>query len=108
MLKTCEQEQDNHCIDQKSERTYSCISVVLTYQSLSTLMFTALPFSFLSWSELTLTEGKNRQVRRMTAAVGYPTLRLIRSRIGSLVLGDLKPGAYRELKREELSALQYS
>ena len=61
-----------------------------------------------SWMELTLTEGKNRQVRRMTAAVGYPTLRLIRSRIGSLVLGDLKPGAYRELKREELSALQYS
>jgi len=42
-----------------------------------------------SWIALTLTEGKNRQVRRMTAAVGFPTLRLIRVRIGALEMGDL-------------------
>ncbi len=49
-----------------------------------------------SWIEVTITEGKNRQVRRMTAAVGHPTLRLIRVQIGDWTLGDLKPGEWRE------------
>lgn len=49
-----------------------------------------------AWIELTITEGKNRQVRRMTAKVGYPTLRLIRTRIGAWSLGDLAPGQWRE------------
>lgn len=49
------------------------------------------------WLELELREGRNRQVRRMTAAVGHPTLRLIRTRIGEWSLGDLDPGAYRLL-----------
>jgi 23S rRNA pseudouridine2457 synthase len=48
-----------------------------------------------SWISLTLHEGKNRQVRRMTAAVGFPTLRLVRWRIGKLTLEGLQPGAYR-------------
>lgn len=50
-----------------------------------------------SWLALELVEGKNRQVRRMTAAVGHPTLRLIRVRIGGFSLGDLAPGRWREL-----------
>ncbi len=50
-----------------------------------------------SWLELTLTEGKNRQVRRMTAAVGFPTLRLVRVAIGQLSLTELKPGEWCEL-----------
>jgi 23S rRNA pseudouridine2457 synthase len=57
-----------------------------------------------AWLELTLTEGRNRQVRRMTAAVGFPTLRLVRSAIGPLRLGDLQPGRWREVRREELGA----
>lgn len=51
-----------------------------------------------SWISITLTEGKNRQVRKMTAAVGYPTLRLIRVRIGNIQLDGLKAGEVRELK----------
>jgi 23S rRNA pseudouridine2457 synthase len=56
-----------------------------------------------SWIELTLVEGKNRQVRRMTAAVGFPTLRLLRVAIGKLRLADLKleAGQWRELNQEE-------
>ena len=50
-----------------------------------------------SWIELQLTEGKNRQVRKMTAAVGLPTLRLIRSKIGLLEIGTMKPGEVREI-----------
>ncbi len=48
-----------------------------------------------SWIALTIREGRNRQVRRMTAAVGHPTLRLIRWQVGDWTLGDLAPGAWR-------------
>ena len=48
-----------------------------------------------SWILITLTEGKNRQVRHMTAAVGFPTLRLLRVKIGKLTLEGLKPGEWR-------------
>jgi 23S rRNA pseudouridine2457 synthase len=50
-----------------------------------------------SWIRLTLTEGKNRQVRHMTAAVGFPTLRLIRVQIGNLSLGSLQPGEWKKV-----------
>jgi len=53
-----------------------------------------------SWIELVISEGKNRQVRRMTAAVGYPTLRLVRAQIGDWPLAELKPGEYKLLSVE--------
>lgn len=59
-----------------------------------------------AWIELTLTEGRNRQVRRMTAAVGFPTLRLIRVAIGSLRLDGLAPGKWRDLTADERRALR--
>jgi len=60
-----------------------------------------------SWIKLTLTEGKNRQVRRMTAAVGFPTLRLVRVAIGELSLESLglTPGKWRELSKAERDAV---
>lgn len=58
-----------------------------------------------SWIEITLTEGRNRQVRRMTAAVGYPTLRLVRVAIGELQLAGLEPGQWRELTSAEVRSL---
>ncbi|MBF9252791.1 pseudouridine synthase [Pontibacter sp. 172403-2] len=59
-----------------------------------------------SWLEIRISQGMNRQVRRMTAAVGYPTLRLIRTGIGSLTPGNLQPGDYRELTPEEVNELK--
>jgi 23S rRNA pseudouridine2457 synthase len=50
-----------------------------------------------TWLELTLREGKNRQVRRMTARVGFPTLRLVRAAIGAVDIDDLPPGGWREI-----------
>lgn len=50
-----------------------------------------------SWIELTLREGKNRQVRRMTARVGFPTLRLVRAKIGAVTLERLEPGQWRTI-----------
>ncbi|MCP5475539.1 MAG: pseudouridine synthase [Rhodanobacteraceae bacterium] len=55
-----------------------------------------------AWMELTLREGRNRQVRRMTAAVGHPTLRLIRAAIGAVTLGGLAPGQWRAMDERVL------
>jgi 23S rRNA pseudouridine2457 synthase len=55
-----------------------------------------------SWISLILTEGKNRQVRKMTAAVGFPTLRLIRNSIENIYLGAMKPGEIIELSKASI------
>ena len=57
------------------------------------------------WLALELTEGKNRQVRRMTAFVGHPTLRLLRARVGEFQLGELAAGQWRELSAQERESI---
>lgn len=60
-----------------------------------------------SWLRIVLREGHKRQIRHMTAAVGYPTLRLVRIAIGPLTLGDLQPGQWRPLTPAELEQLRH-
>jgi 23S rRNA pseudouridine2457 synthase len=55
-----------------------------------------------SWIKIILTEGKNRQVRKMTASVGCPTLRLIRYRIEKITLKNLQPGEMKKIAKQEL------
>lgn len=59
-----------------------------------------------AWLRVVLREGRNRQIRKMTAAVGYPTLRLFRIGLGPLQLGHLAVGVYRDLSPQEVSALK--
>lgn len=59
-----------------------------------------------SWLKLVIQEGKKHQVRRMTAAAGFPTLRLVRVAIGEIELGDLQPGQWRWLREEEIQELK--
>jgi 23S rRNA pseudouridine2457 synthase len=59
-----------------------------------------------AWLEITLREGRNRQIRRMTAAIGHPTLRLIRAGIGPLQLGPLSMAHWRALSTDEIEALK--
>jgi len=61
-----------------------------------------------TWIEVTLTEGRNRQVRKMTAAVGHPALRLVRTRMGNLTLDGLLPGTWRNLSASEIRTLRGS
>lgn len=59
-----------------------------------------------SWIKIKLREGKNRQVRRMTARIGYPTLRLVRIAIGPIHLEGLEPGEWRKLTKSEIAVIQ--
>ncbi|MHB1355281.1 MAG: pseudouridine synthase [Anaerolineae bacterium] len=60
-----------------------------------------------TWLQVVLHEGRKRQLRHMTAAVGCPTLRLIRTAIGPIHLDGLQPGGWRDLRKEEIQALDY-
>jgi 23S rRNA pseudouridine2457 synthase len=61
-----------------------------------------------AWLKIGLREGRKRQIRRMTAAIGHPTLRLIRTAIGPITLGPLTPGQWRDLTPAELETLKHS
>jgi len=64
------------------------------------------PHGPIAWIEIKLREGKKRQIRHMTAAVGLPTLRLFRVAIGKIQLGSLKPGQWRDLTPHEINLLK--
>lgn len=61
-----------------------------------------------TWLSITIKEGRNRQVRRMTANIGYPTLRLIRVKVGEWSLGSLQPGEWREESLVEINKIRFS
>ena len=63
------------------------------------------PYHPKTWLKMTLSEGKKHQIRRMTAAVGFPTLRLVRVAIGGVTLDGLQPGNWKDLNRRELISL---
>jgi hypothetical protein len=58
-----------------------------------------------AWLEITIREGMNRQVRRMTASVGHPTVRLVRVAVGPIELGELLPGRWRDLTGREIERI---
>ena len=97
-------------IDGKLHQTRRCIAMAFT--SIPQVAERNPPIRFrknipTSWIKLIITEGKNRQVRKMTAKAGFPTLRLIRHRIGKVTLEGLKPGSIKELTRDQLSTLLF-
>jgi 23S rRNA pseudouridine2605 synthase len=61
-----------------------------------------------SWIEMTITEGKKRQIRRMLERVGHPVIRLMRIRVGGLEMGPLKPGVFRRITPEEIDKIRRS
>jgi 23S rRNA pseudouridine2457 synthase len=89
-------------------RTQPCQAMVVEAPGLAPREKPITPHGLTAWLRLVLHEGKKRQIRHMTAAVGLPTLRLLRVAIGGIGLGDLKPGEWRELNRQESRRLEAS
>jgi 23S rRNA pseudouridine2457 synthase len=61
-----------------------------------------------SWLKITVNEGKKHEVRRLTAAIGYPTLRLVRIAIANITLENLKPGEWRQLRQKEIQIMRHA
>ena len=98
-------------VDSKPYRTKRCI--VQVFETPPTVPDRDPPIRYranipTTWIRMSLTEGKNRQVRKSTAQVGFPTLRLIRYRVEKLDLGGLKPGEMRSLNRNEIYSMLFA
>ncbi|MCS7088500.1 MAG: rRNA pseudouridine synthase [Thermoflexales bacterium] len=89
----------------KGYRTQPCRVRVIPPPALPPREKPVTPHGPTAWLEIVLTEGKKRQVRRMTAAVGLPTLRLVRVRVGPVTLDGLRPGQWRDLTAEEVATI---
>ncbi|MCS6773553.1 MAG: pseudouridine synthase [Anaerolineae bacterium] len=89
----------------KGYRTRPCQARIIAEPTLPPRGKPVTPHGPTTWLEIVLTEGKKRQVRHMTAAVGLPTLRLVRVQIGPINLGDLQPGQWRDLAKEEVAPI---
>ncbi len=90
----------------KGVRTRRCQALVIPPPELPERAKPVTPHGPTTWLRVVLTEGRKRQIRHMTAAVGLPTLRLVRVAIGPLHLGELKPGEWRALSPAEVEALR--
>jgi 23S rRNA pseudouridine2457 synthase len=90
----------------KGEKTRPCIVEIISPPELPPRGRPITPHAPTSWIKMILSEGKNRQIRHMTAAVGFPTLRLVREAVGPIHLGDLHPGGVRELTSGEVRQLK--
>lgn len=98
-------------VNGKTHRTLPCKTATITTEPIVPDRYPPIRFRKhipVSWLQLTLTEGKNRQVRKMTAGVGFPTLRLIRTSIGKVTLQALQPGEMKEWKKQALYTLLFS
>ncbi len=92
-------------VDIPGYHTQRCRALPISAPELAPRAKPVTPHGPTSWLRIELEEGKKRQIRHMTAAVGLPTLRLVRVAIGPLHLGELKPGEWRELGEEEKDRL---
>ena len=90
----------------KGEQTRRCSALVIPTPDFPERSKPVTPHGPTTWLRIVLKEGKKRQIRHMTAAVGFPTLRIIRVAIGPLGLGELQPGEWRELRPEEVALLK--
>jgi 23S rRNA pseudouridine2457 synthase len=88
------------------EITKPCIVEIISPPDLPPRGKPVTPHSPTSWVKMLLSEGRNRQIRHMTAAVGFPTLRLVREAIGPVHLGELHPGQLRELTPGEIRKMK--
>jgi 23S rRNA pseudouridine2457 synthase len=93
-------------VEIKGELTRRCQAMIVPEPELPERAKPVTAHGSTTWLRIVLREGKKRQIRHMTAAVGHPTLRLIRMAIGPLSLGTLKPGEWRELTANEIGLLK--
>lgn len=89
----------------KGRKTRRCDALLIPEPNLPPRSKPITPHAETSWLRLVLQEGRKRQIRHMTAAVGFPTLRLVRVAIGPITLEGLQPGEWRELGAEEVRRL---
>jgi 23S rRNA pseudouridine2457 synthase len=87
-------------------KTRRCLAMSIPAPNLPERAKQITPHAPTSWIRIELKEGKKHQIRRMTALVGFPTLRLVRLAIGPVTVGDLLPGQWRELSPDEIKALR--
>jgi len=92
----------------KGSRTRRCQAMLVSAPNLPERVKPVTPHKETSWVRLTLKEGRKRQIRHMTAAVGFPTLRLVRISVGPINLEGLNPGEWRFLRPEEITRLSRS
>jgi 23S rRNA pseudouridine2457 synthase len=90
----------------KGKRTQRCKVMVIPEPALLERAKPITPHGPTRWLRIELKEGKKRQIRHMTAAVGFPTLRLLRIAIGGVTIEGLKPGEWRRLTAEEVAKLR--